>query len=92
MYNFCIKTLEGVGNMQCPKCGSSNINVQAVTILKKKHHSIIYWLLIGWWLEAIMWLFLTLPWIIIKIIKPSRYKSKIKSEAVCQDCGYHWNI
>lgn len=78
--------------MQCPKCGSNNVSVQAVTTLKKKHKGILYWLLIGWWLEVIMWVFLTLPWLIIKIIKPTKYKSKVHSEAVCQNCGNHWSI
>lgn len=78
--------------MKCKKCGSDNVKVQAVTTLKNKHKGLIYWLLIGWWLECIMWLFFTLPWLIIKILKPNKYKSKIKSEAVCQDCGYHWSI
>ena len=56
--------------MQCPKCGSNNVNVQAVSIAKNKHHGVLYWIFIGWWLELFMWLFLTLPWLIIKIFKP----------------------
>lgn len=36
--------------MRCPKCNSENTNVQMVTNtqLKNKHHSFLYWLLIGW--------------------------------------------
>jgi hypothetical protein len=36
--------------MNCPKCGSEKVNVQMVSEskLKDKHHSIAYWLLIGW--------------------------------------------
>jgi hypothetical protein len=51
---------------------------------------VLYWLFIGWWLEMIMWVFLTLPWLIIKIFKPKEYK--ITSMAVCQDCGYSWRV
>lgn len=78
--------------MQCPKCQSSNVNVQAISTINKKNHGCLYWLLIGWWLEAIMWLFLTLPWLIVKIFKPKKYKSRVHSEAVCQNCGYHWKV
>jgi hypothetical protein len=76
----------------CKKCGSSNVTVQAVSEIKKKRKGVLYWLFIGWWLEMIMWVFLTLPWLIIKIFKPKEYKNKITSMAVCQDCGYSWRV
>jgi hypothetical protein len=79
--------------MICKKCGSENVNVQMVseTRLKKKH-SIIYWILIGWWLELIMWLFLTIPMLIYKLFKPKNYKTKTSHHSmfVCQDYGYNW--
>jgi len=78
--------------MKCPKCGNENINIQAVTVTKNKKHGIFYWVLIGWWLEPIMWLFLTLPWLLIKIFKPSKTHSKTHSEAVCQSCGKRWKV
>ncbi|MBU5592970.1 hypothetical protein KQI89_14560 [Clostridium sp. MSJ-4] len=78
--------------MKCLKCGSENVNVQAVTHVKNKKHGVIYWLFIGWWLELIMWLFLTLPWLIIKIFKPKKIRSKIHSQAVCQTCGKTWRV
>lgn len=78
--------------MKCSKCGSENVNVQVVTITKNKKHGCIYWLLIGWWLEMVMWLFLTLPWIIIKIFKPNKISSKVQSQAVCQNCGKTWKV
>lgn len=78
--------------LKCRKCGSENVNVQVVAILKNKHHGLLYWLFIGWWLELFMWICFTLPWIIIKILKPKKYKSKVRSIAVCQDCGYKWNV
>ena len=81
--------------MTCNKCGSANVNIQMVseTQLKKKHHSAIYWLFIGWWLHPLLWLFLTLPMIIIRIFVPKKQKLKTthKSMAVCQKCGYSWN-
>lgn len=78
--------------MKCSKCGSENVSVQAVTMVKNKKHGCLYWLLIGWWLEIFMWLFLTLPWIIIKIFKPNKVTSKMHSQAVCQNCGNTWKI
>lgn len=78
--------------MKCKKCGSENVNVQAVTTLKNKHKGIMYWLFVGWWLEMLLWLFLTIPKLIFELFKPNRIKSKTHSEAVCQDCGYRWEI
>lgn len=80
--------------MKCRKCGSENVNVQVVTEtkLKTKHHGILYWLLIGWWLKPLLWLFLTIPMLIIAIFRPKKQKlkQKNKSVAVCQSCGYKW--
>ncbi|MBY6932281.1 hypothetical protein [Clostridium botulinum] len=78
--------------MQCPKCSSDNVNVQAISIVKDKKHGCLYWLFIGWWLEMLMWIFLTLPWLIIKIFKPNKINTKVKSYAVCQNCGHKWNV
>lgn len=81
--------------MVCPKCQSEKVEVQIAseTNLQKKHHGILYWLLIGWWLQPILWLCFTLPMIVITIFKPKNYKTKTthQSMAVCQICGYHWN-
>ena len=82
--------------MICPKCGSENVTVQIITEseLKKKRHSILYWICIGWWLQPIMWLFLTLPTLIIHIFKPKSYKitTHSKKMAVCNNCGKSWEI
>jgi len=78
--------------MKCPKCKSENVSVQAVTLVKTKKHGVIYWLFVGWWLEVIMWLFLTLPWLIIKIFGHKKVTSKTHSEGVCQSCGYRWKV
>ena len=78
--------------MICKKCGSENVNVQAVSEIRNKHKGIIYWLFFGWLLEIFMWVFLTLPWLIVKIFSPKKYKSKITKQAVCQSCGYSWKV
>lgn len=78
--------------MVCKKCNGRNIQVQRVSVTKRKKKGIIYWLFFGWLVDVLMWLFLTLPRLIWAIIRPKRTKTKIHSEAVCQDCGYAWKI
>ena len=82
--------------MKCPKCGSMNTNIQMITEtkLKNKHHSIFYWLIIGWWLHLLLWFFLTVPMILGKIFghKKQKLVQHHKSIAVCQNCGYNWNV
>lgn len=82
--------------MNCPKCGSANVNVQMVSEskLKNKHKGLIYWLIIGWWLEPLLWIFLTVPMILCSLFghKKQKLVTKHKSVAVCQDCGNSWNI
>ena len=80
--------------MVCPKCGSENVNMQVVqdVKVKTKHHSIFWWLFIGWWWIPIKWLIFTLPALIIAIFKPRRTKvvTKEYTMCVCQNCGYNW--
>lgn len=83
--------------MICPQCGSSNVNVQVVTEtkLKKKGHGLAWWIFVGWWwwiFEIFLWLFLTIPRLIIAFLRPTKYKTETthKSMCVCQNCGYHW--
>lgn len=90
----------------CPKCHSQNVNVQMVTEqkLQKKKHGPIYWIyfiLIGWVFKLIIWCIkwfvFTVPALIITLFKLGRGKDKQlvtthKSVAVCQGCGYHWEV
>lgn len=78
--------------MQCPKCGSNNVNVQAVSIVKNKHHGVIYWLCFGWFIDLMLWIFLTIPRLIVAIFKPNKVKTKVKNFAVCQNCGHKWKV
>lgn len=82
--------------MYCPQCGNNNVTIQIVTEtkLKQKRHGLLYWLLIGWWLQPLLWIFLTLPMLILTIFKPKKYKAVNHSRkiAVCQSCGNSWNI
>ncbi len=80
--------------MKCPKCKSENVTVQIVTEtrMKTKHHSIIWWIFVGWYWVPIKWLFLTIPALFAKIFIPKRQKIKQKQKTmcVCQNCGYTW--
>ena len=79
--------------MQCPKCKSNNVTTQIVSETQtKKKRSPLYWLLVGWWWEPMMWIFLTIPMLIYKIFRPRKYKTKTihKTMAVCQGCGHSW--
>ena len=82
--------------MNCPKCKSNDINIQVINEvkLKDKHHSIIWWLLIGWIWVPIKWICFTLIALIVKIFSHKKQKAvnkKVKM-AVCQSCGNTWKI
>ncbi len=74
-------------SLKCPKCGSDRINVAPVTDVWTQHRGCIGWCL---------WILLTLCtcglMIIIPLITNSKTKSKTHSEAVCQNCGHHWQV
>lgn len=82
--------------MNCSNCGSNNISIQVVNEQKlvTKHHSIIWWLCIGWWWVPFKWIFLTFPALIFAIFVGKRKKIKNiqRKVAVCQSCGNVWNI
>jgi predicted nucleic-acid-binding Zn-ribbon protein len=78
--------------MNCKKCGSNNVNIQRIATTKKKGKGLMYWLLFGWLLDILLWIFLTLPRLIIAILKPKKTKTKVHTEAICQDCGYSWRV
>ena len=83
----------------CPKCGSTNINYQAITntIQKNKHHGLAWWIFIGWWWIPVKWLYFTgiaLFMFILKLLGVRKKKNIIidRTKAVCQDCGNSWDV
>lgn len=80
----------------CPKCGNENITYQVLNEVKFKNkgRGCFYWLLIGWWLEIILWLFLTIPRLLFLLFggKRQRAINITKRIAVCQNCGNDWKI
>lgn len=77
--------------MICKKCNSGNVNVQAVTEIKKKKKGLFYWT-IGWAIDLMLWIFLTLPRLIVAIFKPKKMVSKTRKMAICQECGNSWRV
>ena len=78
--------------MTCPRCRSTNVNVQAVSVVKNKHHGVFYWLLFGWLVDLLLWIFLTIPRLLVAIFGGKRVKTTVHSEAVCQNCGHRWKV
>ena len=80
--------------MTCPKCKSTNVNVQVVNEMqfKDKHHGFFWWIFVGWWWIPVKWVFLTIPALLAKIFIPKRQKIKNKqvTVCVCQNCGHRW--
>lgn len=81
--------------MKCPKCGSENVTVQMVTHTKiiNHHHSVFWWIFIGWWWLFFKWLFLTVPALIAKLFfRRKQLKQTDVKHAICQSCGYSWTV
>lgn len=84
--------------MTCPKCGSENVNVQAVSIVKSQdHHGLVWWLCVGWWwmfVKLMGWLIFGLFMLIPKLFSKNKTKvrTKIQTVAICQNCGHKWNV
>lgn len=82
--------------MKCHRCGSTNVIVTIVneSQLVKDKPSCVWWLFVGWWWIPVKWLFFTIPALILKIFVPAKMKlhKREYTEAVCQDCGYHWRV
>lgn len=82
--------------MKCTKCGSENVNVQMVSEskLKTKHHGFFYWCCFGWAIDMMLWIFLTIPRLLIAMFVPKKQKmsTKHKKMAICQNCGNNWKV
>ncbi len=82
--------------MKCKKCGSTFINIEIISEakLKTKRKTWLYWLTIGWLIEPMLWIFLTLPKLVYELFIPKRVKLKTTTRkiAVCQTCGTSWDI
>lgn len=80
--------------MKCPKCGSENVNVQAVTEtqVKNARHGCAWWLFVGWWWLPVKWICFFVPALIVKIFghKKVKVESTQKTMCVCQSCGHSW--
>ena len=83
----------------CPKCGSDNINYQAVTntVSKNARHGCAWWIFVGWWWIPIKWICFTGIALFMFILKLCGVRKKKdvtvdRTRAVCQNCGHSWNV
>ena len=76
--------------MVCSKCNSENVIVQSVSQKVKKKKGWMYWVLFGWFVDLMLWIFLTLPRLVWAIFKPK--DTVTYSQAVCQNCGNTWRV
>lgn len=91
-YNEKVKEKKYEKNkLVCKKCGSENIQVQKIATQVKKKKGLMYWS-VGWIIDLMLWIFLTLPRLIIQMFKPSKTVTKTDTVAVCQNCGNDWKI
>ncbi len=80
--------------MQCPRCGSTDVftSQQTTYRLKNAHHTVFWWIFIGWWWLFVKWIFLTVPALLFKIFGHKKQKLVSRSYvlSVCQACGHRW--
>lgn len=87
-------------NNVCPKCGGGDISFQVAQTdihkeCKKDKRGILWWCLVGWWLEPFRWSLMLCTFGLL-----GRRKKKISVEtkignstmAVCQSCGHTWKV
>ena len=85
--------------MKCPKCGSTNIQVQTFQEqqesnektkfhfkVTEKRHGLFWWLFIGWW----WWMVELLLWICCTAVSKTRNKIGYATLFTCMDCGKQW--
>lgn len=80
-----------MNSIVCPKCNSTNVRVDVIssTSSQKKKRGAVYWLLIGWWLEAILWFFLTIPRLLIAVFhQRTQVVTNHDTIAICQSCAH----
>lgn len=104
-----IQPTQQKNTVTCPRCKSANVLIQReqkstvgvsqnkVVIEKEKESKgCMYWLLVGWWLQPMIWLFVFPFKLLFGGFKTngnlSYSKTNTKTVGVCQDCGKTWTI
>lgn len=70
--------------MTCPRCGSSNVSVQAVAESKRRGCLTIL-------LYILLICCIGIGWVILFFLIRGQ-KTKTVNYAVCQDCGHRWRV
>lgn len=80
--------------MKCPKCQCENVTISVVSdVREKRKRGCLYWCLIGWWWEPLLWLFFGLWKLIYEIFrKKTKVTTQTHKVAVCQNCGHQWRL
>ena len=75
--------------MKCKHCGQE-MEMQIINEVNiKKGHSLIWWLLVGWWYKPTMYfLFGVFYLLFVLIFKKQKAVNKLKKVYVCKNCGY----
>ena len=92
--NIINNTAQPRSGMTCRHCGSNNIIVSAVSeVREKRKRGLLYWCLIGFWLEPLLWLCFGIWKLLFEIFrKKTVIKSQTVTYAICQDCGHRWKV
>ena len=79
--------------MTCEKCKSTNVKVETVSDVKSRGGTIPLWYwLCGWMVDAILCCCI-IGFFGVNIIHTfKKTKTKVRTFAVCQDCGKTWEI
>lgn len=87
--------------MKCPRCGSSDVTVQAVVEhhlvdADRKRHGFLWRMTIGlmmWPLRLFRWVLMIpvriIRWV-FRIQRPKDISNETRAKAVCQTCGHVW--
>lgn len=70
--------------LECPKCHSHNITVSTNTYTKSKSRSLLW--------NVLMTVITGGIWLIWMLIRKRKEKVIHEKTAICQSCGYSWNI
>lgn len=88
--------------MVCPKCGSTNVNVQAVGNVKSRggvgsqRAWLLYWLCFGWAIDLMLYCCIIgfFGFTIHHYLKKRAYRTKtdVETYALCQECGHKYKV
>jgi len=76
--------------MKCPNCGSQNVTLQSSKAKPKPPKGIVYWLLIGWWTRALLWVLTQILQLFGHDQIEAADTARSRKIFICQNCGFSW--